>query len=150
MDDIEFKSYDSENQKRIGPHDYRDDDNSTKTPDNKNRFQPKSYTVIIIVAIAILFFFSYKWYQKNSLFPKQTKSELDDIRNALFQYKESFHAYPNQLTELAKGRPLRESWMTDAWENPYRYEVKENNQTFIVTSSGGDGKFGTDDDIQIK
>jgi hypothetical protein len=138
---------DNDKQKKIGPHTYGDVGEVEKKPSNKNRLKP-SY--IIIIMFAILCLFGFEWYQNNFLYPKQTKSELLEIRNALYHYKESFDVYPNELTELAKGRPLREIWLTDAWDNPYQYEADESKQTFIVISGGNDGKFGTDDDIQIE
>ncbi len=146
MDDIEFKPYDDENLKRIGTKNDRDE-NQNEKPDKK---KPRNFTVLIIAAIVVVGFFSFQWYQNNFLYPKETKNELLEIRNALFQYKESFGFYPNQLTELTKGRPLREIWLTDTWGNPYRYQVNENEQTFKVTSSGNDTKFGTSDDIEIQ
>ncbi|MGJ8592381.1 MAG: type II secretion system protein GspG [Aquaticitalea sp.] len=146
MDDIEFKPYDNDNLKRIGTG--KDADTyEDKKPVKK---KPRSFRLIIILMIISGAFLTYLWYQNNILHPKQTESELLDIRSALFLYKESFNAYPAQLTELTKGRPLRDNWLTDAWGNPYRYKVDGGNQTFVVTSAGSDGEVGTDDDIESR
>jgi general secretion pathway protein G len=150
MDDIEFKPYDTDNPKRIGTKNDADGDSDEKRNSHEIKSKPRNFTIIIYLLIAIVAFFSYRYYQKTVLYPNQTKSELQEIRSALYHYKESFNDYPTQLTELTKGRPLREIWLTDAWENPYRYEVDKNRQTFIVTSAGNDGKFGTNDDIQTE
>ncbi len=136
-------------QKRIGATNDGDENTEEKSSD-KNRFKPLNFKIIAMLVIVILSFFTFKWYQNKFLYPDQTKSELLEIRNALYHYEESFDVYPKQLTELAKGRPLRETWFIDAWENPYRYEVDEIKQNFIVTSAGYDGVFDTDDDIQIE
>lgn len=134
---------DNEEQKRIGTN--YSEPAEVKKPENK-----KNYRIIIILIILIVGIISYFYYQNNIRYPKQTKTELLEIRNALFHYKESFGKYPNHLTELVKGRPLREVWLTDAWNNPYQYKVDESQQSFVVISAGSDGKFGTDDDIQVK
>lgn len=151
MDDVEFKPYDNENPKRIGNNNDADNtDKDVKRPINKNKSKPRNVTIIIFLIIGIVAILSYKYYQKTFLYPNQTTSELQEIRSALYLYKESFDAYPTQLTELTKGRPLREIWLTDAWGNLYRYEVKDDKQSFTVISAGGDGKFGNDDDIQTR
>jgi len=150
MDTIEFEPYDSQNLKRIGTGQDSDGNQSGKNPIDKNKSKPGYYKIAIAILIAVVGVFSFKYYQNTILYPKQTNAELLDIRSALYHHKESFGTYPNQLTELAKGRPLREAWSTDAWEHAYRYQTDESKQTFIVTSAGFDGKFDTDDDIQIK
>lgn len=135
---------DNEEQKRIG------ENYSVEPEQEKKPVRKKNYTVIIVLILLIVGIISYLHYQNKVLNPKQTRTELLEIRNALFHYKKSFGTYPNHLTELVKGRPLREIWLTDAWDNPYRYEVDGTQQTFVVISAGSDGKFGTADDIQVK
>jgi hypothetical protein len=150
MSDVEFEPYDDSNLKRIGNGKDADEQQVEKRPFNKNTFKPRNFTTLIVLIIASSGIFSFLYYQSRTHYPEQTKSEILEIRSALYLYKESFGTYPNQLTELTKSRPLRESWITDSWGNPYRYEVDNSEQSFIVQSAGSDGKFGTDDDIQVK
>lgn len=150
MDDIEFEPFEDQDLKRIGPKNDADKAQDSKRPFNQNKFKPSNFKILIFVVIAVVCFFGFIWYQDNIRHPEQTKNELLDIRNALYLHKESFGTYPEQLAELAKGRPLRESWSTDAWDNPYRYDVDKSNQTFTLISAGSDGEFGTDDDLQIQ
>lgn len=121
--------------------------------DGKSRFlekyllQPSSIiilrTIIILSTVSFLFISLPHSY----ILPRQTKNEIIEIEARLGEWKNEYGIYPEKLTVLIGTNPLRKSWETDSWNNPYKYTINENRKGFKIISAGPDKKFGTEDDI---
>ena len=73
----------------------------------------------------------------------RTISEMEEIRNALFKYKDEKSVLPSSLDVLIGNYPLRQEWKKDKWGNDYLYERDK------LISAGKDKTLGTGDDIII-
>ena len=109
--------------------------------------QPSSIAVVIVVIITSFAAFFYFTYQRTSVFPEKTKSEIIEMSKRAEKWREKFGRYPTDLNELISNSPIRKSWKLDAWGKPYHYSIIEDGQKLLITSSGSDKEFGTNDDI---
>ncbi|MET0637853.1 MAG: type II secretion system protein GspG [Chitinophagaceae bacterium] len=98
-----------------------------------------------IVATACLLFFGQNFLKK-----RNTINTCKEMVLALDFYKESKKTYPTDLKTLITNNPMRIGWDKDDWGNPYQYKTDNNGTTFILVSSGKDGKFNTRDDIEFR
>ena len=99
-----------------------------------------SYQVISLaaVAIAVLLSLSSVFFDSGNVFKKfRTSEAVDDLRFKIEAYRFEYGSYPDSLNVISRD--------LDPWGMPYIY--KRNNYTFIVLSTGPDGKEGTVDDI---
>jgi hypothetical protein len=64
-------------------------------------------------------------------------AKIEELRTLIETYKIEHSVYPESLDLIAK--------IKDPWGRPFIYHVKDN--LFTVSSSGADGREGTDDDI---
>jgi hypothetical protein len=80
---------------------------------------------------------------------KNTKSEMDVIRQAVLHHQQETGTYPASLESLIGNNPLRQEWRVDFWQRPYIFQ-QEGPNTFWLISSGKDKVAGTEDDIRIK
>jgi hypothetical protein len=67
------------------------------------------------------------------------------VRTILMMYFLENHAYPANLNQLVKDGYLSSEAIKDPWGHPLHYERFESG--YKLTSSGLDGTFHTDDDI---
>lgn len=81
---------------------------------------------------------------------RNTINDCKEIITALNFYKKNKNTYPPNLATLISNNPIRASWNKDDWGNPYQYNADNEGTTFILISSGKDGKFYTNDDIVFK
>lgn len=70
-----------------------------------------------------------------------------EIVRAIEKYKGESGKLPENLEVIISGNPLRYSWRTDSWGNPYIYEIMPDKNTYRLISKGRDGTRGTPDDI---
>lgn len=119
-----------------------------KRPFQRYFLQPSSITAISVLIIGTLSAFLFFTYQRNSIFPKKTETEIAEITERMEMWKERFGKYPKDLNELIGNNPMRQEWRTDSWNRPYQYSVSENEIEFSIVSAGLDGKYETKDDIK--
>jgi len=99
-----------------------------------------SYNILPLLVIAIAFLLSLLsvFLDTGSIYRKFTASSaVDDLRFRIEVYRAEHGAYPATLDKVSQ--------RTDPWGNSYIY--KQGNSSFIVLSTGPDGKEGTPDDI---
>lgn len=132
-------------QKRISKKEKED---GIKRPIQKYFFQPSVFILIAVIIIVSLSAFLFFTYQRTSVFPKKTEKELTEMNDSMEKWHEKFGHYPTELTELIGNNPIRQDWIKDAWNRPYKYTVSENGKGFSIISAGADGRFGTEDDIK--
>jgi hypothetical protein len=80
--------------------------------------------------------------------PRNTKSELSDIANAVNKYQDKSAKMPTSLYDLIGSKPLRQSWTTDSWGNSYIFTI-EQDSSITISSKGKDGVPDTEDDLKI-
>ncbi|MCB9771362.1 MAG: hypothetical protein H6754_02295 [Candidatus Omnitrophica bacterium] len=73
------------------------------------------------------------------------RGDLRSISNRLEFFRKKNGFYPSVLKEA-----VSESEFKDSRGYPFRYEVKNDGQSFELKSAGIDGKFGSVDDIDLK
>ncbi len=110
--------------------------------------------VIAFVVPAILFMIGavsvpclFRYYQNTILFPNSAQTEGNEIIRALRSYHKSFSKYPDDLTPLIGGNPIKKRWEYDPWGNRYYYNVSKQEDSYTLLSCGPDGLPGTADDI---
>jgi len=99
-----------------------------------------SYNILPLLVIALAFLLSLVsvFLDTGSIYRRFTASSaVDDLRFKIEVYKVEHGAYPGTLDTVSK--------RLDPWGNAYIY--KQNSGSFIVLSTGPDGKEGTRDDI---
>ena len=99
-----------------------------------------SYNILPLLVIALAFLLSLVsvFLDTGSIYRRFTASSaVDDLRFKIEVYRVEHGAYPETLDTVSK--------RTDPWGNAYIY--KQNGGSFIVLSTGPDGKEGTPDDI---
>jgi len=89
-----------------------------------------------------------KYVTKEYLNVEHTEDEMIEISTALNKYEIRNKKYPQDFYEFVHSKPIWESWATDSWGNKYTYNLTQ--KGFVITSSGVDGKFNTEDDIVRK
>ncbi len=76
-----------------------------------------------------------------------TRTNLATLARAIEFFAGTEGRLPDDLNDLAKARILGAT-TTDAWSRPIRYE-RLSDSSFRLTSTGQDGRLGTDDDIVL-
>ncbi len=75
----------------------------------------------------------------------EVSADMANVGLAAVDYHEKEGRMPQDLGALG----LSVSTATDPWGNPYRYELVDQDPGFDVYSAGGDGAFGTADDLAM-
>jgi predicted transcriptional regulator len=104
-----------------------------KKPVLSYRFMP----LIAIVVSVLLSLFSVFLGADNIFSKFNTSEDISDLRFKIEAYKFEHGSYPETLDVISR--------RLDSWGNPYVY--MQNGYTFVVLSTGADGKKGTKDDI---
>ncbi len=93
-----------------------------------------AFAIAAAVIISILSVF----FQSGDVLKRfRTSQAIDELRFRVAAYKFEKGFYPDALQTIAK--------KTDPWGNPYVFRA--NDYSFLILSSGPDGKEGTEDDI---
>ena len=107
-------------------------------PEKKKRALSYRFLPLSAVLIAFLVSLFTIFFASDQMIERLKASEaVDNLRFKIEEYKFEHGAYPESLNLI--------SGEVDPWGRPYIYV--QNNYTFIVLSSGPDGKEGTSDDI---
>ncbi len=104
---------------------------------------PGLFLLIITGGLTVVNYISHNYTKPNT-----TKKEIVDISNSIIEYKAANNKLPNSIHNIVGSRPLRKSWLTDSWNNPYLYVIEEDS-SFSIISKGKDGLKYTEDDIKI-
>jgi len=118
-----------------------------KRPVKKYFLQP-SIKVFLVVMLVVTVPGIFLITRKIGSQADRTVSEMQEISNAIFSWKERHGVYPQNLEALTEGRPLRQQWLSDEWNNQYVYSVDPIKDTCSLLSVGRDGTLGTADDIK--
>ncbi len=112
--------------------------------------------VFLLVVVPLGAFVAYKGTmlvaKRASAFRSTTSSSRlhgNEIRRAILTYHQTQGTYPESIASLTVGRPLRRTWLTDPWGEPYVYAVKDDSSGFVLFSKGPDEKPATGDDIRF-
>ncbi len=97
--------------------------------------------IIVVIGLLIILNFRYRVY------PRETQLDINEISEAISEWKKLNGVYPTSIEEMISMRPLRAKWLSDRWGREYKYEILDGNK-FILVSSGVDGIFDTKDDIK--
>ena len=135
---------DYKHQKKISKKEKED---GIKRPIQKYFLQPSVLILIAVVVIGSLSAILFFTYQKTSVFPEKTKKEISEMKDRMENWNKNLGQYPTELNELIGNNPLRQDWKKDAWNREYKFMITKNGKSFLITSAGSDGKFGTKDDI---
>ena len=110
--------------------------------------------VLLIVVIPICFLLLiygsvsiFGWYSEEYNKPRITREESIDIVRALSNYNTENKHYPDNLQSIINDNPVRARWSSDAWGQPFHYEVSADRKSFKLVSKGKDRILGTADDI---
>jgi hypothetical protein len=105
----------------------------TKKPVFSSRVIP-----LLAIALSVLFSLSSVFFDSGQVFKIFRASEaVDNLRFKIEAYRFEHGSYPERLDLISTN--------VDPWSKPFIY--KYNNYTFIVLSTGADGREGTADDI---
>lgn len=121
-----------------------------KRPIKKYLMQPSFLIAIGIIGSVIVGKLLYTSLRTTSPKESQTLNELKQIEVKLAKWNSQLGHYPNSLKELIGNNPLRRGWDKDAWNLPYKYEVSENKNDFLLISAGSDSQFDTEDDLKLE
>ena len=106
--------------------------------------------VIIPACLYVTFFGMFalgKWYSNTFISKNATLEEGNRIVSAIQSYHKNSNKYPEDLSSLIEGIPIRSGWKTDGWDEAYIYEVINNERGFKLLSKGKDRILGTEDDL---
>lgn len=115
---------------------------------------------LIIFGIIIAVFAVGMMNQTGSHELSRTRTKVDRVTHALFQYNVSYGEYPSQregfqalLMPPDGGKPFlnEKSIPKDYWGNELLYfnPARRGGKPFEVVSKGPDGELGTEDDIRV-
>jgi hypothetical protein len=104
------------------------------------------YPLIAIASIVILGFI-IEFIGQDYFKSRRTKKEMVEITEALNKYKYHLDNYPEDLDKLIGNNPLRREWLSDEWNQNYRYNVATDGQNFSLISQGKDSQERTSDDL---
>jgi hypothetical protein len=97
----------------------------------------------LAIGIAALVAVSLGFYMINPELIEFTR-DMGDVCLAVIEYEDEEGALPTDLAVLGLSVPT----LTDPWGRPYHFELVEDAEFgYEMTSSGGDGEFGTADDL---
>lgn len=116
-----------------------------KRPVERHLFRPSIIIIFVVLIISTVGIIRIASYQKTTVLPDTTKKEIAKISAGLEKWHEHYHEYPATLELLIANNPIRKSWLRDAWQQEYTYEITATG--FLITSAGSDRNFGTADDI---
>lgn len=136
---------DYKHHKRISKKEKED---GIKRPIQKCFFKPSAILMMITIGVTSISAFLFFNYQRKSIYPEKTKSELAEMHDRMENWNKNLGKYPSELNELIGNSPTQQGWAKDAWNRVYKYTITENGKGFVITSAGSDGKFGTEDDIK--
>ncbi len=110
-----------------------------------------SLKIMIILLLIIGIGLTYIYIRfKGANLPEKTKTEMQEISNSLNKWRTEYGSFPENLDKLTLGRPMRNQWINDSWNKPYKYAVGDSGNSFIILSAGADGIFNNQDDLKIK
>jgi hypothetical protein len=112
----------------------------TEVPVIQTKTSPFSFRFLAVIAIAAALVFSLLpvFFDTGHTLKRFLASEaIENLRFKVETYKFEHGSYPDSLDVVSREK--------DPWGNPYRY--MHNNYTFMILSSGADGKEETSDDI---
>jgi hypothetical protein len=89
----------------------------------------------------------FAWYSDDYIKPQLTKNEGTKIIKSIKSYHNGYRKYPESIESLIRDNPIRKDWRSDAWGEPYIYEIAKDKQNFKLVSKGKDRTLGTQDDI---
>ncbi len=75
----------------------------------------------------------------------EVTSDMLNTTMVVVEYEKEHDGLPEDIDGLGLGV----STMTDPWGNAYQYTLVDAEPGFDIVSSGGDGEFGTDDDMAL-
>ena len=75
----------------------------------------------------------------------EVTSDMLNTTIVVAEYEKEHDGLPEDIDGLGLGV----STMTDPWGNAYQYTLVDAEPGFDIVSSGGDGEFGTDDDLAL-
>jgi len=136
---------DYKHRKRISKKEKED---GIKRPTQKYFFQPSTIIVISVLIIGSISAFLFFTYQRTTVFHEKTEKEISEMSKRMENWNETIGHYPTELNKLIGNSPMRQSWKKDAWNREYEFKITENGESFLITSAGLDGEFGTKDDIK--
>ncbi len=126
----------------------KEKEDGIKRPFQKYFLRPSAIMVIGVLVIGSISAFLFFTYQRISIYPEKTTKEISEMSDRMENWNEKFGQYPTDLNELIGNSPIRQDWIKDAWNRPYKFAIMENGKGFLISSAGSDGQFGTDDDIK--
>ena len=118
----------------------------------KKRHIPPTWFVIMALIIVAIPIVAFRMFGSWSLFgiPSNQLNEMEEIVRALDSYKNSFGSYPENLSSIIDGIPLRNRWLKDYWGQAYAYNPYDEGKRFEVRSAGRDKTMNTEDDLVRK
>ncbi len=75
----------------------------------------------------------------------EVTSDMLNTTMVVVEYEKEHDELPGDVSALGLGV----STQTDPWDNAYQYKLVDAEPGFDLVSSGGDGEFGTDDDLAL-
>ena len=75
----------------------------------------------------------------------EVTSDMLNTTMVVVEYEKDHDELPGDISDLGLGV----STQTDPWGNAYQYKLVDAEPGFDIVSSGGDGEFGTDDDMAL-
>lgn len=77
--------------------------------------------------------------------PRQTMDRMAAIAAGLSAYRSDTGSYPvaassRQLVQILSPRYVESLEPVDAWERPFRYELRQQGQSYVLASAGADGE----------
>lgn len=115
----------------------------------KKMTSPKE-RLLIILGISVLVFLILIPITK-SVFNNHNRNTVDKIgriKVLLEREKEFLGDYPVELKQIIRGNPVNSDLREDSWGNEFKYQFNEKEKSYLLVSSGKDGKFDTEDDIK--
>ncbi len=106
--------------------------------------------LLIILGISVLVFLILIPITK-SVFNNHNRNTVDKIgriKVLLEREKEFLGDYPVELKQIIRGNPINSDLTEDSWGNEFKYQFNKKGKSYLLVSSGKDGKFDTEDDIK--
>jgi len=118
--------------------------------------------VLIIIGIVMTFLGQKILGAGDKAKANLTKIRLQEIQQAIEQYRLEYNALPKSLFDLTSCNdqtgpgcipPMTEEQMVDAWDNELDFKLGNGGRTYTILSYGADGKPGgieVDFDVNLK
>ena len=107
---------------------------------------PSMYIAGVVTAVTVILGLLIMLNIRYRVNPRETQIEINEIGEAISEWKKLNGVFPTSIEEMISMRPLRAEWLLDRWGRAYKYEILDGDK-FILISSGIDGEFETGDDI---